>query len=117
MSFIPPRQPSHTPVRRPDGFEIRRIKRFDLSNLGIYNPPYRKRFTSFYLPKTCTIQKIAVSLRLKKGIGEMIMANNEYRKLPVGIQSFNVIREEGYLYVELDEEGKGILDWGITGEE
>lgn len=35
------------------------------------------------------------------------MANNEYRKLPVGIQSFNVIREEG----------KGVLDWGITGEE
>ncbi len=100
MSFIPPRQPSHTPVRRPDGFEIRRKKRFDLSNLGICNPPYRKRFTSFYLPKTCTIQKIAVSLRLKKGIGEMIMANNEYRKLPVGIQSFNVIREEGYLYVD-----------------
>ena len=28
------------------------------------------------------------------------MANNEYRKLPVGIQSFNVIREEGYLYVD-----------------
>ena len=100
MSFIPPRQASHTPVRRPDGFEIRRKKRFDLSNLGICNPPYRKRFTSFYLPKTCTIQKIAVSLRIKKGIGEMIMANNEYRKLPVGIQSFNVIREEGYLYVD-----------------
>ena len=39
-------------------------------------------------------------MRLKKGIGEMIMANNEYRKLPVGIQSFNVIREEGYLYVD-----------------
>ena len=56
-------------------------------------------------------------MRIKKGIGEMIMANYEYRKLPVGIQSFNVIREEGYLYVELDEEGKGILDWGITGEE
>ena len=47
MSFIPPRQPSHTPVRRPDGFAIRRKKRFDLSNLGICNPPYRKRFTSF----------------------------------------------------------------------
>ena len=30
----------------------------------------------------------------------MIIANNEYRKLPVGIQSFNVIREEGYLYVD-----------------
>ena len=28
------------------------------------------------------------------------MANNECRKLPVGIQSFNVIREEGYLYVD-----------------
>ena len=39
-------------------------------------------------------------MRLKKGIGEMIIANNEYRKLPVGIQSFNVIREEGYLYVD-----------------
>ncbi len=39
-------------------------------------------------------------MRLKKGIGEMIMANNEYRKLPVGIQSFNKIREEGYLYVD-----------------
>ena len=39
-------------------------------------------------------------MRIKKGIGEMIMANNEYRKLPVGIQSFNVIREEGYLYVD-----------------
>ena len=33
-----------------DGFAIRRIKRFDLSNLGICNPPYRRRFTSFYLP-------------------------------------------------------------------
>ena len=39
-------------------------------------------------------------MRLKKGTGEMIMANNEYRKLPVGIQSFNVIIEEGYLYVD-----------------
>ena len=46
------------------------------------------------------IQKITVSLRLKIGIGEKIMANNEFRKLPVGIQSFNVIREEGYLYVD-----------------
>jgi len=46
------------------------------------------------------IQKLAVSLRLKIGIGEKIMANNECRKLPVGIQSFNVIREEGYLYVD-----------------
>ena len=27
------------PARRPDGFAIRRIKRFDLSNLGICNPP------------------------------------------------------------------------------
>ena len=68
-----------------DGFAIRRIKRFDLSKQGICNPPYRKQFISFYLPKTCTIQKIAVSLRLKKGIGEMIMANNEYRKLPVRV--------------------------------
>lgn len=46
------------------------------------------------------IQKITVSLRLKIGIGEKIMANNKFRKLPVGIQSFNVIREEGYLYVD-----------------
>lgn len=46
------------------------------------------------------IQKLSVSLRLKIGIGEKIMANNECRKLPVGIQSFNVIREEGYLYVD-----------------
>ena len=46
------------------------------------------------------IQKLSVSLRLKIGIGEKIMANNEFRKLPVGIQSFNVIREEGYLYVD-----------------
>ena len=46
------------------------------------------------------IQKIAVSLRLKTGIGEKIMANNEFRKLPIGIQSFNKIREEGYLYVD-----------------
>ena len=46
------------------------------------------------------IQKLAVSLRLKIGIGEIVMANNECRKLPVGIQSFNVIREEGYLYVD-----------------
>ena len=45
------------------------------------------------------IQKIAVSLRLKTGIGEKIMANNEFRKLPIGIQSFNKIREEGYLYI------------------
>ena len=28
------------------------------------------------------------------------MANNEYRKLPIGIQSFNKIREEKYLYVD-----------------
>ena len=46
------------------------------------------------------IQKLSVSLRLKTGIGEKIMANNECRKLPVGIQSFNKIREEGYLYVD-----------------
>ena len=46
------------------------------------------------------IQKIAVSLRLKIGIGEIVMAINEFRKLPVGIQSFNVIREEGYRYVD-----------------
>ena len=46
------------------------------------------------------IQKLAVSLRLKIGIEEKIMANNACRKLPVGIQSFNVIREEGYLYVD-----------------
>lgn len=46
------------------------------------------------------IQKLSVSLRLKIGIGEKIMANNECRKLPVGIQSFNKIREEGYLYVD-----------------
>lgn len=46
------------------------------------------------------IQKIAISLRLKTGIGEIVMANNACRKLPVGIQSFNKIREEGYLYVD-----------------
>lgn len=34
------------------------------------------------------IQKLAVSLRLKTGIGEIVMANNECRKLPIGIQSF-----------------------------
>lgn len=28
------------------------------------------------------------------------MANNEYRKLPIGIQSFNKIREENFLYVD-----------------
>ena len=28
------------------------------------------------------------------------MANKEYRKLPTGIQSFYIIREEGYLYVD-----------------
>ena len=28
------------------------------------------------------------------------MANNACRKLPVGIQSFNKIREEGYLYID-----------------
>ena len=52
MSFIHPRQTSHTlarhptsslgvpyTARRPDGFEIRRKKRFDLSNQGICNPP------------------------------------------------------------------------------
>ena len=38
MSFIPPPAVSH-PARRPDGFAIRRKKRFDLSNLGICNPP------------------------------------------------------------------------------
>ena len=27
-----------SPARRSDGFEIRRKKRFDLSNQGIYNP-------------------------------------------------------------------------------
>ena len=46
------------------------------------------------------IQKLSVSLRLKIGIGEIVMANNACRKLPVGIQSFNKIREEGYLYVD-----------------
>ena len=39
-------------------------------------------------------------MRLKTGIGEIVMANNACRKLPVGIQSFNKIREEGYLYVD-----------------
>jgi len=28
------------------------------------------------------------------------MSNNEYRKLPAGVQSFTKIREEGYLYVD-----------------
>lgn len=28
------------------------------------------------------------------------MANNEYRKQPTGIQAFNIIREERYLYVD-----------------
>ena len=37
MSFIPP-PGVPPPVRRPDGFEIRRKKRFDLSNQGICNP-------------------------------------------------------------------------------
>ena len=46
------------------------------------------------------IQKITVSLRLKTGIGEIVMAINACRKLPVGIQSFNKIREERYLYVD-----------------
>ena len=32
--------------------------------------------------------------------GERIMANNEYRKQPTGIQAFNIIREEGHLYVD-----------------
>lgn len=50
-------------------------------------------------------------MRIKKGIGEMIMANNEYRKLPVGIQSFNVIREEGYLYVD-----KTDMIWKLTNQ-
>ena len=27
------------------------------------------------------------------------MTDNRYRRLPVGIQSFKVIREENYLYV------------------
>ena len=31
------------------------------------------------------IQKLAVSLRLKIGIGEIVMANNACRKLPVGV--------------------------------
>lgn len=34
------------------------------------------------------IQKITVSLRLKTGIGEIVMANNACRKLPVGIQCY-----------------------------
>ena len=46
MSFIPPLDIPH-PASRLDGFAIRRIKRFDLSNLGICNPPCQKRFTSF----------------------------------------------------------------------
>ena len=33
------------------------------------------------------IQKLSVSLRLKTGIGEIVMANNECRKLPVGDDS------------------------------
>lgn len=28
------------------------------------------------------------------------MTDNRYRRLPVGIQSFKVIREENYLYVD-----------------
>ena len=44
-------------------------------------------------------QLFAVSLR-HTNKGERIMANNEYRKLPIGIQSFNKIREENYLYVD-----------------
>ena len=36
----------------------------------------------------------------KERTGEIIMANKEYRKLPVGIQSFNKIREDGYIYVD-----------------
>lgn len=98
-------------ICNPSYKKVRLIKPGDLQS------PLSETIYIFLIAKTCTIQKNAVSLRIKKGIGEMIMANNEYRKLPVGIQSFNVIREEGYLYVELDEEGKGILDWGITGEE
>lgn len=55
------------------------------------------------------IQKLAVSLRLKIGIGEIVMANNACRKLPVGIQSFNKIREEGYLYVD-----KSDIIWNLA---
>ena len=67
---------------------------------GDLQSPLSETIYIFLIAKTCTIQKIAVSLRLKIGIGEMIMANNEYRKLPVGIQSFNKIRKEGYLYID-----------------
>ena len=61
---------------------------------------YQASIYIFLIAKTCMTQKIAVSLRLKTGIGEIVMANNACRKLPVGIQSFNKIREEGYLYVD-----------------
>ena len=39
MSFIPPPGVPHPLARCPDGFEIRRKIRFDLSNQGICNPP------------------------------------------------------------------------------
>lgn len=59
------------------------------------------------------------------------MAEVKKRRLPVGIQSFRKIRQEGFLYVdktdlvwdlvnkckviglsiELDDLGKGLLDW------
>lgn len=53
-----------------------------------------------------------------KSLGDL--TDNRFRRLPVGIQSFKIIREENYLYVdkrkviglgiELDKEGKGLLD-------
>lgn len=61
---------------------------------------YQVSIYIFLIAKNLHDSKLTVSLRLKIGIGEIVMANNEFRKLPVGIQSFNVIREEGYLYVD-----------------
>ena len=57
MSFIPPPDVP-PPVRRPDGFAIRRIKRFDLSNLGICNPPVRNDLHLFNCQKLARFKKL-----------------------------------------------------------
>ena len=57
MSFIPPLDIPH-PARRLDGFAIRRIKRFDLSNLGIYNPPVGNDLHLFNCQKLARFKKL-----------------------------------------------------------
>ena len=56
MSFIPPPAVSH-PAKRPDGFAIRRIKRFDLSKPGDLQSPLSETIYIFLIAKNLHNQK------------------------------------------------------------